>query len=164
MQPIRGRFSISSFNSVSLFELVGDKFFSGIRTCSISSSSLASGILATLVKLTIYVGILLRKNKVLNPKESHQSNYWQFKKVPHHLFSRQCRSQKWGKEEGNSLKYLFPRRFLTVTVSSNRSSSGITVYRSGRLPNNKFRVDCGPVQISVLHILPFEATTWNLIF
>ena len=103
LQPIRVRSSINTLNFNSFFGMAGDTFFKGIGTCSISSSSRASGFLLhasssqltsdSFTKKTTRYHNGIPANKLLV-----------IQKATHHSFSQQCRSRKWC--EANSLKYL----------------------------------------------------------
>jgi hypothetical protein len=99
-QPIRVRSSTNFFNSDSLLGMAGDTFFKGIRTCSTSSSSRASGILLHSLKPSTFAGFP-RCNPNCYYNGIPTSQLLVIRKTPHRSFSQQCRSRKWceGEEE-----------------------------------------------------------------
>ena len=156
MQPIWVRSSINSFNSASFFEIVGDTFFSGMNLFNL--------VFISRLWHSSYALQALNLCRNSSSKQLSAQSYGiptiqllAIRKTPHHSFSRQHRARKWGKGEEDSFKYLPLRRFLIVTVFSDRSPSGVIVYQSGRsgtevFPTASLRVDSGPVQVAILPI------------
>ena len=109
-QPIWDRSFINSFNSDFFLGMAGDTFLNGIGTCSISSSSCASGILLHALKLSTY-----SEFSCWNPTCYHYgiptSQLLVIQKTTRHLFYQQCRLRKWLEGDTYLLKYPLPQRF-----------------------------------------------------
>jgi hypothetical protein len=144
-----------------------DTFFKGIGTCSLSSSSLTSGILLRDFNLSPFAGsaqCTLSANNTGIPA----SQLLVIRKM--HLTTRSLNnaaSANGAEEMKKCLSIPLLRRSASLTIWSNRSCPDVTVtgpvIRHERSSNRFSILDPGPAKVSVLTIFKFKAIVRNLI-